>query len=80
MSSRARKERKRAGKKFVRTPKVATPPEERSGVLFTADGKKRSVAAVERALAKHGTDLLAVHSRRGLDKKPATTTRKAGRR
>lgn len=38
MSTAARKARKRAGIKFEKAPKVATPPQQRSYVLFPVPG------------------------------------------
>lgn len=55
MSTRARKARKRAGKKFTKEPKVGTPPEQRSYVTAlvrkpNGKMKPRSQKSVDRYL------------------------------
>lgn len=62
MSTAARKARKRAGIKLVKTPKVGTPPEERSFVTQPVPGAAstkwdgsavpRSTKAVEKYLSR----------------------------
>jgi hypothetical protein len=62
MSTTARKARKRAGIKLVKTPKVPTPPEERSYVTqpvpgaastkYDGSAQPRSAANVKKFLAR----------------------------